>query len=340
MNEKEERQVILIRSKTISRREINEIISQIKNMPSIWKEKFIKDEWQLVFADKMPQKYGESQIYADGNKKQVWINAEVLNMASNVIYIAFVYYIILGYAQIEESAVFAKVVERNKRVLSLFLRFIGRDPSSTKTEIFAELFSFVFETNGETPVSKLDEPYQYVKKWAYGQIFNRNLTYIPNYIEVGMDVIDEQIEMTDKAFKSLPQKLQQQFLKEKWKIRISNERILEDSIYGICSSFHRRIFIRSSSINLIKTIWHEFGHYLDFKESILSHREFFKTIFNRERMSIRILYDRNANFKYAISNSEEYFADIFALYMMDPDALKKCAYESFNIISEVVKRWK
>ena len=39
-------------------------------------------------------------------------------------------------------------------------------------------------------------------------------------------------------------------------------------------------------------------------------------------MSIRILYDRNENFKYAISNSEEYFADIFALYMMDPDALK------------------
>ena len=245
----------------------------------------------------------------------------------------------MAYAQFKESAIFAELVERNERELTLFLRFRG-NLSSTKDVIFAELFSFVIETNGKNSISKIDELYQYVKKWVYGQIFNRNLTYIPNYIEVGIDVIDEQIEIADKAFESLPEKLQQQFLREKWKIRISNEKLTRDFTYGLCSSFKRRIFIRSSSPELVKTIWHEFGHYLDYKEFFVSHKIFFKTIFNKERMKIRNLYDNIEEFEYGISNSEEFFAEIFALYMMNSEVLKKCAYESFNIISEVVERWK
>jgi len=340
MNAKAKRSPLL-RSKTISKMKVNAIITQLKNIPSIWKKKFIEDDWQLVLTDKMPQEYGGAfgKFYADGSKRQMWLNVGVLDIYSNIIYIAFAYYVSMAYAQFKESAIFAEMVERNERELTSFLRFRG-NPSSTKDAIFAELFSLVIETNGKNSLSKIDEPYQYVKKWVYGQIFNRNLTYIPNYIEIGIDVIDEQIEMTDKAFKYLPQKLQKQFLREKWKIRISNEKLTRDSTYGLCSSFDRKIFIRSSSPDLIKTIWHEFGHYLDFKEFFTSHKGFFKIVFNKEKMSIRNLYDSNEEFEYGISNSEEYFAEIFALYMKNAEALKRCAYASFNIISEVVRRWK
>ncbi len=331
----------LLRSNTISKREVDAIIAQLKNIPSFWKKKFIQDDWQLVITDKMPQEFGGvlSEFYADANKRQMWLNVGALDIHSNIIYIAFAYYISMEYAQIKESIKFAELVNQNERELKLFLRF-RRNTSPTRDAIFAELFSLVIETDGKNSLSKIDESYQYVKKWVYGQIFDRNLTYIPNYIEIGVDVIDEQIEITDKAFKSLPQKLQQQFLKEEWKIRISNEKLLKDSTYGLCSSFDSRIFIRSSSPELSKTIWHEFGHYLDFKEHFISHKRFFTTVYQKERMAIRRLYDNNEEFEYGISNSVEYFADTFALYMANPEALQECAPESYNVINDAAKGWK
>lgn len=331
----------LLRSNTISKRKVDEIIVQLKTIPNFWKKKFIQDDWQLVITDKMPQEFGGilGKFYADGGKRQMWLNVGTFDVHSNIIYIAFAYYVNMEYAQIKESTTFAELVNWNERELKLFLRFRG-NISLTKDAIFAELFSLVIETNGKNSLSKIDESYQYVKKWVYGQIFDRNLAYIPNYIEVGVDVIDEQIEMTDKAFKSLPQRLQQRFLKERWKIRISNEKLSKDSIYGLCSSFDNKIFIRSSSPELSKTIWHEFGHYLDSKEHFISHKISFTTVYKKERMAIRSLYDNNEEFEYVISNSVEYFADIFALYMTNPEVLQKCALESYNVINDVVKRWK
>ena len=48
----------LLRSNTISKREVDAIIAQLKNIPSFWKKKFIQDDWQLVVTDKMPQEFG------------------------------------------------------------------------------------------------------------------------------------------------------------------------------------------------------------------------------------------------------------------------------------------
>ncbi len=331
----------LLRSNTISKRKVDAIIVQLKSIPSFWKKKFIQDDWQLVLTDKMPKEFGGviGKFYADGSKRQIWLNVGTLDIHSNIIYIAFAYYVSMEYAQIKESTTFAELVERNERELKLFLRFRG-NISSTKDAIFAELFSFVIETNGNNSISRIDECYQYVKKWVYGQIFDRNLTYIPYYIEVGVDVNDEQIQMTDKAFQSLPQRLQQRFLNGRWKIRISNERILKDSTYGLCSSFDKKIFIRSSSPELTKTILHELGHYLDFQEHFISHKKSFTTIYKNERMAIRSLYTINEEFQYAISNSEEYFADTFALYMINPQGLQKYAPKSYSAINNVVIEWK
>ena len=331
----------LLRSNTISKRKVDAIIVQLKNIPSFWKKRFIKDDWQLVLTDKMPQEFGGvlGKFYADANKRQMWLNVGILDIHSNIIYIAFAYYVSMEYAQINESTTFTELVERNKHELNLFLRFRG-NTSSTKDVIFAELFSLVIETNGENSISKIDECYQYVKKWVYGQIFDRNLTYIPYYVEVGVDVYDEQIQMTEKVFESLPQRLQQRFLKEGWKIRISNERLLNDSTYGLCSSFDNKIFIRSSSPELTKTILHEFGHYLDSQEHFISRKKSFATIYKNERMAIRSLYNIDGEFQYAISSSEEYFADTFALYMINPHGLQKYAPKSYSAINNVVIEWK
>ena len=123
MNEKTKRSPLL-RSETISKRKVDAIIIQLKNIPSFWKKKFIEDDWQLVLTDKMPQEYGGlfGKFYADGSKRQIWLNVVAPDIHSNLIYIAFAYYINMAYAQFKESAIFAELVERNERELTLFLR--------------------------------------------------------------------------------------------------------------------------------------------------------------------------------------------------------------------------
>lgn len=331
----------ILRSNTINKRKVEEIIIQLKNIPAFWKEKFIQDDWQLLLTDNMPQKFGGrfEWIYAYGNKRQLWLNIGALDIHSNIIYIAFAYYVSMEYAQIDESTIFAELTNRNEQELKLFLKSRG-DSSWNKSTIFAELFSFVIETNGKNPLLQINESYQYVKKWVYGQIFERDLAYIPNYIEVGVDVIDEKIETVNKAFKLLPQRLQQMFWKEGWKIRVSNEKIIGDRIYGFYSVVDRKIFIRSSSPKLIRTVWHEFGHYLDAKECFISNKSFFITAYKNERMNIKVFYDDNEEFEYAISNNVEYFADVFSLYMINPNKLQKYVPKSYNVINNVLRKWR
>ena len=115
----------LLRSNTISKRKVDAIITQLKIIPSFWKKKFIEDDWQLVLTDKMPQEFGGilGKFYADGNERQMWLNVGILDIHSNIIYIAFAYYVSMEYAQIKESSTFTQLINRNERELKLYLRF-------------------------------------------------------------------------------------------------------------------------------------------------------------------------------------------------------------------------
>lgn len=329
----------LLRSNTISNKKIEEIINQLNRVPNFWKKRLVQDNWQIILTDKMPQEFGGilGKFYVDGNEKQMWLNVGTIDIYSNIIYIAFAYYIVMEYCPIGDDSVFDEIIKRNEREITLFLGFRGKI-STKKDTIFAELFSFVIETNGNVSIAKIDEPYQYVKKWVYGQIFERNISYIPSYIEIGTGVIDEQIDIINNAFKKLPQRLQNQFLKENWKIRISNEILIKNYTYGLCSTMDRKIFVRSSTPDLSKTLWHECGHYLDIKEFFASNRSF-KRIYNKEKNLIKILYESNEEFEYAISDNHEYFAEIFALFMKDPNMLKKNAFDSYRFMQNTISRW-
>lgn len=57
-------------------------------------------------------------------------------------------------------------------------------------------------------------------------------------------------------------------------------------------------------------------------------------------MAVKSLYDSTEEYNYGISNSVEYFADIFAFYMAKPNVLQIYAPESYNVINSVVMKWK
>lgn len=330
----------ILRSATISKNRLDSLKKQLKKVPHFWRKRFVQNKWQMILTDKMPNEYGGmfGRIFVNPSKKQIWLNVAVLDVFSNIIYVSFAYYIIMEYISLEDSATYTKLVNKNKQAITIFMTSRG-NTSVTLDSIFAEIFAFVIETDGKNQFTPIDEIYQYVKKWVDGSIFNRNIS-VPRYIEIGIDVFDEQIEIIDNVFKNLPSKLQLMFLIKSWKLKVSHEKITKDNVYGLCSSLDKRIFIRSSARDLERIVLHEFGHYLDMEEGLLSNRPVFKTIFLQEGHLVKKLYSNDEEFKYGTSNSEEYFADIFWYYMTNSFELKDCAVQSFKFINELVKRWR
>lgn len=330
----------ILNSKTISESRLNSLIEQLKRIPPFWKKRFCHDDWQIILTDKMPEEYGGNltRFFADSREKKIWLNVVAPDVFSNIIYIAFALYIILEYFQIKESMIFTGLANKTKSGISNFMQYRGNN-SLALEQIFVEIFALVIETDGKNPFTTIDELYRYIANWVNGDIFTRNI-YIPKFIEIGIDVTDEQIQVVYKTFQNLPQKLQQRFLDRNWKIKISKEKILQDDIRGCCSSFDKQILIRSSSIELQKTVWHEFGHYLDFEEGLISSKFSFKTIFYAEKNFFNKLYANNELFRYGTSDSKEYFAEVFCNYMANPLALKNCAYQSFKFIDDILKKWR
>lgn len=330
----------IIHSRTINKRKRESLNRQLEKVPELWKNRFIKDQWQLVVTDKMPEEYGGAfiQYYAIGNDKQIWLNVSIPTLLDNIILKAIACYVYMEYANINNSYIFSQIVKESKKEIQLFMAFRGV-LQYDELQIFVEMFSFVIETNGKYTNQKLSSLYYYLKKWVNGEVFNENYYQLPDYIEIGRDVINEQIENVKDAFLMLPIRLQRRFINDRWKIRISHEQIGGKSTYGLCSSIEGKIFIRSSTPNIRKTIWHEFGHYLDYKEFLISRRKTFRNLYQFEKERLKKFYKSEQDFTYAISSEEEYFAEIFAAYIDDSDLISKFVPKSVQFIREIIQKW-
>lgn len=330
----------ILHSKTISKRKIESLNIQLEKVPVFWKKRFMKDKWQLIITDKMPEECGGAfaQYFASGSDKKIWINIAIPTVLDNIIWKAMACYIYMEYANAKNSNMFNQIMKNRENEIRLFMIFRGV-LKYNELQIFVEMFSFVIETDGNYTNKKLSPLYFYIKKWVTGEVFNEDISQVPSYIEIGLDVVNEQVESVKEAFLMLPLKLQRKFISDGWKIRISHEKLNGDSIYGLCSSFDRKIIIRSSAPNIKKTTWHEFGHYLDYKEYFASHSFFFKKVYHSEKMKLKDLYEFEEGFNYAISSEEEYFAEIFAYYINNSNEISILVPESTQFIRKIVRKW-
>lgn len=330
----------LLRMGRISERKIALLNFQFNNVPNFWKQRFVRDNWQLILTDKMPDGIGGVfRVYVETGQKKVWINYTVPDVFNNAVYIALAYYISVEYVQVDALTNFNHLIESNKKVVNRFMEF-RRANSSESEEIFVELFSFVIETGERTLIPKLNDLYQYMKEWVTGRIYSKPIAYIPSYMDIGRDVIDEQVKVVDASFNLLPIKLRQRFQTQGWRIRVSNKVPGNAFTYGVCSWTEKKIFIKSSAKELGKTVLHEFGHYLDREENNISSKYFFVLCFHKEKKQLKYLYDFAEEYEYIISSSEEYFAELFAIYMTDPVKMKQRVPLSYDIMNKVVRRWK
>lgn len=91
-------------------------------------------------------------------------------------------------------------------------------------------------------------------------------------------------------------------------------------------SYRRRMYLRSSTKSIPKTVLHELGHIVDFENyndvSLLSDADEVKRSMETEKDTIKEKYNLlDGN----LANTEEYFAETFALSIQDPDGLKEVA---------------
>lgn len=330
----------ILHSKTLNKRRIESLNKQLGKVPVFWKKRFIEDMWQLIITDNMPEECGGAfvQYFANGNDKKIWINISIPTVLDNIIWKAMACYVYIEYANLQNSKTFNRIIKDKENEIRLFMTF--REVFHyDEIQIFSEMFSFVIETEGNYTSKKLSSLYLYLKKWVTGEIFNENIFQLPNYIEIGRDVINDQVESVKDAFLMLPIKLQRRFINDRWKIRISHEEIEGNSIYGLCSSFNKKIIIRSSAPDIKKTTLHEFGHYLDYKENFASNKNYFEKVCFSEKMRLVNFYKLEKEFYYAISSKEEYFAEIFAFYIINADNLNAYVPESTQFIRRIIKKW-
>lgn len=326
----------------INRRKYENFKKQFECIPSFWQKRFISDNWQIVVTDKMVEKNGELfwQCFVNNKQKKIWINIGIPSLIENEIFKAIACYVYMEYGNIGKSNTFVQILKKEENAINQFMKFRGI-VEYEGVQVFVEMFSFIIETNGNYSNKKLFYIYNYMKKWVNGEIFNLQYFEIPNYIEIGEDVVNEQIEEIKIAFLMLPNKLQQKFKIDNWKINISNKDLSNKKfLSGLCSSYDKKIFIKSSTPDIKKVTWHEFGHYLDFIENFPSNSILFQIDFYAEKNNLRKIYDNEENYNYAISSTAEYFAEIFANYINDSMVIRTIVPKSVKELEKIIKKWK
>lgn len=331
----------IIRSPNISDSKLNAIKKQLTRLPKFWKERFLIDEWQMILTDKMPEEIGSflTQYYFNGGKKEIWINVSIPTLQNNVIYKGIACYVSMEYGNVSQYKMFSDVCKKESKELKVFMALRGLF-SFSQLDLFTELFSYVIETNGKNPNFQIDYSYQYIKKWITGEIFDLDRINIPNYLNIGKFVIKDQIDLIKETYENLPQRMRTIFIREGWRINLSNQKLINNTTYGICSSAERKVSIRSCSANLKLTMCHEFGHYLDYKENFCSNKISFKIIFAQEKQDFHKVCKDEAEYAYAISNSEEYFAELFAYYIKNSNELKCAVPSSYEFMHRLVSKWR
>jgi hypothetical protein len=167
-----------------------------------------------------------------------------------------------------------------------------------------------------------------------------------NYTTVKGKVSKIVIEYAENRISNIPSHIVEAFIKDGGKIYITDNdlnNILESNNSKIVQSRHTLGFFSSKGDNI--SIWlhgsiydsscgtteHEFGHYLDWKCGWISeHDSLFKLAFEKERESFKHIEDDEY-----FQDPQEYFAESFKCYCINPKELEKNCPITYNIIENI-----
>lgn len=321
--------------------EIREALKkQFNNIPQHWLKRMSRYNWKIIVVDELiDAENGKSLIFnVVFDEQAIYLNSSLEATLRNGVYKAVACYIVAQHITINDSIVFPVLLEENADKMQEFLKKRNALYTEDPSLVFIELFSFVIETKGNNPLSEMDPVYRHVKRWVTGDIFERNLKHIPDYIIVGNDVVDENIFKTIEYFSEIPQKVQKEFINNGWKIRISSEYLVDSSdCEGYCDINERKIYFKAAAEEFRSSMWHEIGHFIDFHWGFPSGGQEFTKAYQKEKgylMREQVTFEF---YKYCTVNEKEYFAESFANYMKDPFKLQTVAPKTYRVIDRIVR---
>lgn len=137
------------------------------------------------------------------------------------------------------------------------------------------------------------------------------------------------------AYDELPEVLKDKYEAMGYEMVIVDE--ISKSDYGVVVGriIHgpRTIMIKDEVGSAKRTVFHEFGHLLDYRQLLLDYSSTneFKAIYQEEKENFKTIY---SDYDYAISTNKEYFATAFAEYMINPDRLKSNTPKTYDYIEK------
>lgn len=313
---------------------------QFNNLPQHWYKRMSRYNWKIVVVDELiDAEDGTPLIFNVAyDEMTIYLNSSSTDALRNGVYKAIAGYIIAQHMTFDDSVVFQVLVDENYDKMEEFFRKRHVSHLKVPSILFVELFSFVIETKGKNPFTDIDFIYEYVNRWVTGDIFIRNLKHIPEYISVGNDVVDENIFKAIKCFSELPQNVQNVFVNNGWKIRISSEYLMDSpDCEGYCDPNVKKIFFKAAVEQFKSSLWHEVGHFIDFQCDYPSGSSEFAEIFKKEKGYLMRENNTYEFYKYCTMNEKEYFAESFANYMNDSYKLQMVAPGTFGIIDRIVR---
>lgn len=326
----------LYHSFTNNSKSLEAIKKQFDNVPQHWINRMSRYNWKIAIVDELYDEDNGDSILLNVACKEltIYLNSSMPNALLNGIYKCVAGYILVQHMNFRNSVIFQSLLENSYDQIQIIL---NSSPEST-CSLFIELFSFVIETKCNNTLSCIAPIYQYVKQWVTGDIFERKIKHIPDYIIADSDVVDENISNVIEIFSKIPTKIQKEFLDSGWEISISSEYIngMPDC-EGCCVITSQTIYIQAAANNLKTALWHEIGHFIDFQRNFPSDSWRFSRIFEKEKNYLLKEQISLDSYVYSISDKQEYFAESFANYMDHSLKLKSIAPRTHKFIKKIVR---
>lgn len=129
---------------------------------------------------------------------------------------------------------------------------------------------------------------------------------------------EEFVNKTKEALVYVPEEIRKEFYRTGWKLEIRNT---DKRYYGLCNVEDKTIYIyyknEIKDHNVVDTILHEFGHYVDYVNGWTSKTEEFKELYTN-----RSYVDTSRDDGYCYKNEQELFATLFRDMIIRSEYLK------------------
>lgn len=123
------------------------------------------------------------------------------------------------------------------------------------------------------------------------------------------------------------------FANEGWKINLVNgdlDKLLYDAqtdgVAGITVFNTKEIFIEAGETSYC--VIHELGHYMDYKRSMVSETEEFRTLYLKEKNKLSM---------YGLTDQTEFFAEVFMYALLQPETTAELCPNSYEYIINIAK---